>query len=407
MSAMLARTAAVLSAAALGITGSASASTAQTTLGVVHVPCSAAALAAAIAGAGHGEVLSLTPLCAYQLTASLPPISTNLTIRGNRATVERSLAPGTPDFTMLDVGFRWHVSISDLSFRRAAADQPAAAGAILNEGELTVTGSSFVGNTTTGYGGAIENDGTLTVNSSTFSGNLSADGGAIENLSVAYIADSSFRDNQATFNGGAFHNEGQSTFRDIEFAGNSAASVGGGIFNGIEGNAATITGSIFRSNQAAAGGGIYNEDVVKLTGAIVVGNGSAGQGGGIFSDWVLAVTNSLISRNTAAAGGGIYNGDFFGPPGSVTLTGSLVLRNSPDNCEPANSIASCNDPAPTTSQTPRAVHAGRARSGIQLARALARDFHPTPTADGRLAKLSRDDRPGPANRPVQQAGGSG
>src|SRR6266487_553172 len=383
MCVMLARSVAVIvSATALVVTGAASASNALTTGRVVSVPCSAVALASAIAGASDGEVLSLAGLCTYRLAAGLPPIRANLTVRGNQATIERSRAPGTPDFTMLVVAFFFDVTISNLSFRHAAADEQAAAGAIENNGDLTVIGGSFGSNTTLGYGAAIQNGGTLTVTGASFSGNQAADGGAIANLSVAHIANSSFRNNRATFNGGAFHNEGQATFRNSQFAGNSAISFGGGIFNGIEGNAATITRGTFRGNQAAAGGGIYNEDVVNLMDALVLDNRSNSQGGGIYTNWVLAVTNSQIIGNSAAAGGGgIYDGDSFGSPGSVTQKRSVVFGNHPDNCEPAGLITSCTSAAPATRLAPRTGHAARARSGTHhLARALARDFHPRGSA---------------------------
>jgi hypothetical protein len=62
---------------------------------VVHVPCSAAALAADLASAANGETLSLAASCKYVLTAALPDISQNLTIDGNQATLERSAASGT------------------------------------------------------------------------------------------------------------------------------------------------------------------------------------------------------------------------------------------------------------------------------------------------------------------------
>jgi hypothetical protein len=55
----------------------------------VRVPCSSAALAAAIAWAVSGETLAPVPSCRYVLTAPLPAISGNLTIQGSEATLER------------------------------------------------------------------------------------------------------------------------------------------------------------------------------------------------------------------------------------------------------------------------------------------------------------------------------
>ena len=340
--------AAVLVGAALVAAGPASASMARTARKAISVPCSAAALAAAITGASNGGILSLKGSCTYRLAAPLPAISANLTIRGDGATLERSSAPGTPDFTMLEVAGHVDLAISKLT---------------------------FTGDTTATYGGAIANSGTLTVTGATFSNNVAEDGGALENYGVAAIAKSKFVNNHAGFNGGAVHNEGSVTVTDSRFSGNSAGNFGAGIFDGVEGNAAAITGSAFRQNKAEAGGAIYNEDVVRLTRTVISGGSASGQGGGIYNDWGLTVTSSKVLRNTAAAGGGIYDGDLFGPPGTVVLKGSTVTGNKPDNCEPVNSIASCRDPA--VRRAASAGSAGRGRSQpIDRARALARDFSP-------------------------------
>src|ERR1022692_750952 len=282
MFAILTRTAAaILCATGLAVAGTASASSALTTSAVVPVPCSTTALTSAIADASTGQILNLTRLCHYQLTAPLLPISTNITIRGNMATIERSDAPGTPDFTILDVMPGSNLAIRYLIFRDAVASEQGAAGAIQNDGNLTVTGGSFIENTTAGYGGAIGNSGTLKVINASFSNNTSADGGAIENLGISHIISSQFLDNEALYNGGAFHNEGRTTVKNSVFTGNSAALDGGGIFVGVDGNVSTITGTTFRQNQATSGGGIYNEDTVSLTDTVVSGNGGSGEGGGI------------------------------------------------------------------------------------------------------------------------------
>lgn len=376
MRAMLARTTAIiLSAAAPAVAGSASAPTALTTSSI-YIPCSASALATAIASASEGTILTLSRFCTYKLASPLPSIAANLIIRGNGATIERSPASGTPEFTMLDVGFDSSVTISNLSFRNAAADKQGAAGAIENDGDLTIRGGSFVGNTTVGFGGAIDNSGTLTVTGATFSRNLSADGGAIENLDTIYISDSHFVNNEASFNGGAVHNEGQATVTDSQFAGNAAVSSGGGIFNGVDGTASTVADSTFQGNRALFGGGVFNEDIVNLTGSLFYANLSFDQGGGIYTNSVLAVTNSKIVRNTAAGGGGIYNGNAFGAPGTVTLTDSTVLANQPDNCEPVSSIMSCRDTPLTAPRSPRP--AGTPNATPSQSPTLAGDFSPQP-----------------------------
>jgi hypothetical protein len=44
-----------------------------------------------------------------------------------------------------------------------------------------------------------------------------------------------------------------------------------------------------------------------------------------------------VTRNKAAAGGGIYAVD----PDGVSLAGTDVTGNKPDNCEPAGSVVGC------------------------------------------------------------------
>jgi hypothetical protein len=43
-----------------------------------------------------------------------------------------------------------------------------------------------------------------------------------------------------------------------------------------------------------------------------------------------------VTGNTAAHGGGIFNSD-----GTVTLSATAITGNTPDNCEPPNSISGC------------------------------------------------------------------
>lgn len=89
---------AALAAGMLGVTGG----TAQAA-GADRVPCSTAALSAAIAAAntaGLGD-LSLARHCTYVLAAPLQAVDASLTIAGHGATLERSHVPGTPAFTIL------------------------------------------------------------------------------------------------------------------------------------------------------------------------------------------------------------------------------------------------------------------------------------------------------------------
>jgi len=401
-----------VAAFALAAPGVGSATVAHADTSVISVRCGSAALVAAMAGAGNGVTLSLAPLCSYKLAAALPGISRNLTILGNDATIARSFEPGTPDFTILTVSSGADVAVRNLVFRnggsgRSPRPPTSLGGAIENDGNLTVTGGSFTGNSaaaggailngsgrlsvrgaiftlnsaadggailnehgglsventsltlnSAANGGAIENDSTMTVDSSTFTGNTASRlGGAIATTNYAtvtgsvftrnkafdaggmfasatvIVTDSNFRLNTAKLSGGGIFNDGSMTLTDSQITRNTATSNGGGVYNDNFGSAA-VAGTTFHWNQASIGGGMDNEDVVTLSGSQVSGNGAGVYGGGIYTDWVLSVTDSPIVYNSAAnGGGGIYNGDSFGLFGTVTLTGSTVLYNKPNDCE--------------------------------------------------------------------------
>ena len=157
-------------------------------------------------------------------------------------------------------------------------------------------------------GGAILNDGRLTVTSSTFSGN-SAD------------------------NGGAILSRGRLTVTSSTFSGNSAGNVGGAIFN--DGGVTTfivtltVTSSTFSGNSANAGGAIFNIGTSTVTSSTFSGN-SADNGGAINNYRTLTVTGSTFSGNSAGnAGGAIFTFN-------ATLNlGSSILANSPSggNCD--------------------------------------------------------------------------
>ena len=141
---------------------------------VVQVPCSAAVLTAAVSSASSGETLSLATLCTYGLTSALPPITENLTIKGNGATIEGQSA-GAPDFAILTVGGRRGTDTGTLAVSGLNISS-GAPGINLLHGAVSVNGGSFSGNAT-----AIESifSTTLHVSGATFTGNSGEDGGAI------------------------------------------------------------------------------------------------------------------------------------------------------------------------------------------------------------------------------------
>ena len=339
---------------------------------LVAVPCRVTALTADLAAASSGETLQLAPSCRYVLTAALPLIRENLTILGEGATLERSYAPGTPDFTILTV-WSGKVSIQRLNFRHGDSES---GGAIDNGGVtveatsvVTVSGGTFSDNTA-GYGGAIfdntgatlivqgavfadnssgiynsfspdpgrgqitvlkvtgssftgngdgiDNDGDATVTRSAFTGN---DSGIYNETGAQQLAvtDSDFSQNTRS----GLLNEGYSTVTGGSFIRNSTPYTGGGIDNTSDGpTSLTVTGTSFTGNSAGeGGGGIYNYDAAQVTRATFTGN-HAPVGGGMENAWYAVVADSSFRGNSAGSdGGGLYNDC------EATVSGSIFAQN--------------------------------------------------------------------------------
>jgi autotransporter family porin len=244
------------------------------------------------------------------------------------------------------------ISISDLTL----CNGNTAGAAIENRGTLTVNNCAFKRNTAPGgSGGAIKNDpsGILTVTGSTFTGNSAADGGAIYNSATlpVTVTGCTFTGNTATNNGGAINNDiGQTmTVTGCTFTDNTAGGNGGAIDNV---NTMTVTGSTFTDNTATGNGGaigsngilnVYSSTFTGNTanngGAIInyknfiasgstfTGNSATNSGGAIYTQGTIPVTisSSTFSSNTASWGGAIANG------GTLTVTGSAFTGNSATN----------------------------------------------------------------------------
>jgi Bacterial Ig-like domain (group 2)/NHL repeat len=198
-------------------------------------------------------------------------------------------------------------------------------GAISSNGTLTLTNSTFSGNSATcGNGGGIYNNGTLTLTNSTFSGN-SATGGS------GYDGDGS-DGNGGGGSGGGIYNGGTLTVTNSTFSGNSATGGAGGngpYYCGVEddgGNGAgggisnggtlTVTNSTFSGNSAIEGAGgsaypPYGPDYCDPNGWSPPPNGNA-YGGGIYNGGALTVANSIFSGNSANDGGGGIDGYDYG-----------------------------------------------------------------------------------------------
>jgi hypothetical protein len=152
---------------------------------------------------------------------------------------------------------------------------------------MTVRDSTFTGNTAGYGGGGIENEsGTLTVSGSTFAGNSTALGGGIDNdYGTLTVSNSLFAGNHASVDGGgglsSFSKfQGRVTVSNCTFAGNTALYGGGGILDYVGPlavNYSTFVGNSATYSPGGAGGGICDYDSgLMMTDDIVAGNSAFG-----------------------------------------------------------------------------------------------------------------------------------
>jgi hypothetical protein len=295
------------------------------------------------------------------LMSALPQVTQDLTINGPGAAV--LIVSGNHLYQVFNIASGVTVSISGLTISNG--NDPGGGGGISNAGLLSITNSTFSGNSASS-GGGIFNNGVgalVSVTNSSFSGNSASTGGGIfNNVGTTLTVNSTFFGNSASSGlgggGGIFNNEGGNlTVTDSTFSGNSASLIGGGgILNSV--GTLTVNNSTFSGNSASSGSGILNNGVgalVTVTNTTFSGNFGAGSGlggGGIFNYLgTVTVTDSTFSGNSASGigGGGIYNngvkltitnctfsgnsapsegGGIFNTQGTLSVTNSTFYGNS-------------------------------------------------------------------------------
>src|SRR5208337_4251568 len=135
-----------------------------------------------------------------------------------------------------------------------------------------------------------------------------------------------------THDGGGLDNFGTLTVSNSVFSSNFAGG-GGGLYN-ESGATATVIGSTFTRNSAdlGGGGGLENFGTATVIGSTFSSNGADGGGGGLENFGTATVIGSTFTRNgTGSYGGGISNLSFNGGPATVTVVGSTFTSNSADS----------------------------------------------------------------------------
>lgn len=266
---------------------------------LAQTSCTTAALISAInaANSTNGTV-TLTSGCTYTLTAvnnttdaggvGLPVITGKVTIKGSGgAAIARSTASGTPTFRIFDVASTGSLTLNSVKISNGLANNgQQGGGGIFNHGTLTITGSTFTGNSapsSTGTsGGGINNSGTLNLSTSTFTGNSAQEGGGVFNQKTA-------------------------TITDDDFSGNTATIYGGGALLNAAGTM-TVTGSTFTGNTGPGGGAIDNDTTLNISNSTFNGNtGGTNGGGAIINFGPTTVTQTTIADNSSPYGANILN----------------------------------------------------------------------------------------------------
>ena len=118
---------------------------------------------------------------------------------------------------------------------------------------LTITDSTFVGNTTTSLGGGVNAGYTTTVSGGRFERNIAKYGGGLA-ATTLFLTGTEFVSNVSTRNGGGLYTMLEAHITNGRFESNRSALSGGGWYAAF---ALTVTDSVFMSNSATSGGGIY------------------------------------------------------------------------------------------------------------------------------------------------------
>lgn len=158
------------------------------------------------------------------------------------------------------------------------------AGAIWNDGTLTLTNVWLINNKADNLGGGIANNGTLTLTDAVVNYNTAAagGGGGIADAigSTATLTNVTLLVNSAGHGGGIFNN-GTAALTNVRLEGNSATNGQGGGIDNEEGSMTLAGVSVVANASTAYGGGIENTGSLTLTGVTLDSNSAATDGGGV------------------------------------------------------------------------------------------------------------------------------
>ncbi len=295
----------------------------------------------------------------YGTGTALPDITTDITIEGSGAVIQRS---GGENFRVMRVNSGGSLTLNNATI--TGGSNVPGGGIAVYGGSLTVNDSTIrANNLVLGGGGGVANyNGTVAINSSTVSGNSAFMGGGILNRSLTGAAtltltNSTVSGNTANENGGGIANyDGTVTLNNSTITGNAATNNdGGGIYNRLAAFGGSATANLNRSivsgNSAAMGdeidnnSGIINANNYNVLGHSGLPNAQAFNGfspcsGGGCTD--ISATNN--GTNPTALGNILDTtlADNGGPTFTHALVGASpaidTIATTDPNCNPGSTL---------------------------------------------------------------------
>ena len=267
-----------------------------------HPDCPGGSGADTIVLPTNGNLMLSNVYCRYTNTpfcnpVGLPPITSQITIEGNGATIHRQ--GGAPAFGLIAV-----------RGNSAPPGVPPAPGDLTLQNVTLSGGSSLTG-------GGVFNSGTLSIKNSSISGNTAIfRGGGISNYRTLFIADSTISGNTTNFDGGGgiYNYSGSSgsvTIENSTISNNTANFAGGGIYN-LSGRL-TITNSTISGNRANRGGGVYNSlSTLEGPGTLTLNNSLIAGNQAVIASEIENFSRAIVNAN---------NFNLFGVNGNAGVTG--------------------------------------------------------------------------------------
>jgi titin len=221
-----------------------------------------------------------------------------------------------------------------LSNSALTANSAYTGGGISNTGTLTVSDCTFANNTAGFYGAGIVNvrSAILTITRCTFAGNTAIDGAGINNDGELTVSDSSFTGGSVRDFGGAVSASGTVAFANCTFAENTAGFAGGAINDG-DGTFTLSNCTILNNSSGNLAGGIeINNSTATISQCSLSGNTAANFGGAISngdfgSSGPLTIDHTALSGN----GAGLEGGSIYNASGTLTVSNSTLADNLPGN----------------------------------------------------------------------------